>query len=203
VRRQTVILALLASVVFATTAGYLRWLERRAATPALDDQFAAGRLRPVAEVARKIKAMKLVTVEVETRATSEQAHESWRGDVHASVRAPVRLLFGTDLSRVDSVTFGPLAGEYRVRVPRPERIATEVDGGQEESRVSVGWLRLRSRAGEYWLGRARTGLYEEARRLMLSPDDAAEVRETTRRQVADLVRRLVGPARVTVVFDDE
>jgi hypothetical protein len=149
--------------------------------------------------------MKMVAVEIDTSATATREHESWRGDVSARVTVPVRLLFGTDLSRlrIDSVAVSPVAGSYIVRVPRPERLATEVDGSQETVDVRVGWLRLRSMSGEYWLGQARVGLYEEARRLLLSPEDAAAVREVTRDQVASLVRKVTGSAPLTVLFEDE
>jgi hypothetical protein len=171
----------------------------------VSDQLDAGRLRPVAEVATLAAALKLVTVEVETTAKSERTSESWRGDVTASVKAPTRLLFGTDLSalRVDQVALSPLSGAYLVRVPPPTRVATEVDGGQEEAKVDVGWARTRSIAGEYWLGQARKGLYDEARRLALSPEDAVRVRETTREQVAALLKKVVGAAPVRVAFEDE
>jgi hypothetical protein len=198
--------SILALLVFLSVALWMRSMESRAVRAmAVSDSMSAGRLRPVAEVSRTVRSMKLVAVEIDTSATSTREHESWRGDVSARVTAPVRLLFGTDLSRmdIDAVAWSPVARSYIVRVPRPERLATEVDGSQEATDVRVGWLRLRSRSGEYWLGRARVGLYEEARRLMLSPEDAAAVREVTREQVAELVRKAAGTAAVTVVFDDE
>ncbi len=201
-------LALCAAAVFGLTAGYMRSLERRALEcRAIRDQIdETGRLRPAAEVAAAVRAMKLVTVEIDTSATAEREHESWRGDVSATVKAPVRLLFGTDLSRLDAraVALSPLTRAYHVRVPPPERIATEVDTGEEEAEVRVGWARLRTRAGEYWLGQARRGLYDEARRLMLPPEQVIEVRRATLQQVEALMRRIVGPgAAVTVVFDDD
>jgi hypothetical protein len=195
------------AALFVAMAPYLRQVERAVAAGAgVRDQLDAGRLRPAADVARAVAAMKLVTVEVETSATAEREHESWRGDVRASVTAPARVLFGVDLSRLDAhrVWFSPASRAYLVRVPAPERVATEVDGGQETARVEVGWLRARSIAGEYWLGQARRGLYDEARRLSLSPGQAEMVRERTREQVASLVARVVGPgAGVRVVFEDE
>ncbi len=205
---QTLWLFACAGIVFGATWLYLRSVERRAleCAPIRDQIDRNGRLRPPAEVARAVTAMKLVTVEIDTAATAERDHESWRGDVSASVTAPVRLLFGTDLSQMnaDAVAASPLTRHYVVRIPPPERIATEVDTGQEDATVKVGWARLRTRAGEYWLGQARRALYEEARRLMLPPDQAAAVRQETREQVAAMVRGIVGPGgTVTVVFADE
>lgn len=206
--RRRAWIALGALTVFALVYAGVRSAERaavddRAIRAQLDEH---GALRPAAEVASAIRAMRLVTVEIETTATSRREHESWRGDVSASVRAPVRLHFGTDLSRmrVDAVSLSPITGTYVVRVPPPERIAAEVDAGAEAADVRVGWGRLRTRAGEYWLGQARRGLSAEARRLSLAPADAARVRDMTRQQVASLVGRIVGPrSSVTVVFEDE
>lgn len=197
-----------AAAVFALTAWLLCSMEARATDGrAIRDQLdERGHLRPIAEVAAAVRAMKLVTVEIDTSATARRAHESWRGDVSARVQAPVRLLFGTDLSALDVDAFAssPLTRAYLVRVPTPTRIATEVDGGREEASVHVGWGRFRTRAGEYWLGQARRGLYDEARRLGLSPEHAEEVRRTSREQVAALVKKIVGPdATVHVVFTDE
>jgi hypothetical protein len=71
----------------------------------------------------------------------------------------------------------------------------------EDTEVRLGWARLRSRAGEYYLGLARKALHEEAQRMTLGPDDAAMVRRTTREQVADVVRRIAGPgSEVEVVY---
>ncbi len=205
---QSLVLIACAAAVFGLTAAYLRSLECRAleCRPIRDQIDRAGRLRPAAEVAQAVRAMKLLTIEIDTSATAEREHESWRGDVSASVKAPVRLLFGTDLSRLEAhaVALSPITRSYLVHVPPPERIATEVDTGQEEAEVKVGWARLRTRAGEYWLGQARRGLYEEATRLMLPPEQAIEVRRATREQVEMLVRKIVGPgAAVAIVFDDE
>ncbi|MCC6660125.1 MAG: DUF4230 domain-containing protein [Phycisphaerales bacterium] len=203
--RFRLVLLAFAGAVFAGLAAYLRAVERSVIAAGVSDQVDAGRLRPAAEVARLAAALKLVTVEVETTATAERTSESWRGDVKATVAAPTRLLFGTDLSGLDvtRVVLSPLTGAYLVRVPPPSRIATEVDGGQEETRVEVGWGRTRSIAGEYWLGQARKGLYDEARRLAISPEDAVRVRATTRRQVAALMQKIVGQPQVRVVFEDE
>lgn len=195
-----------AAAVFLGLMAYMRAVEGRiVAGAAVSDQMDAGRLRPAAEVATLGAALKLVSVEVETRATAERMNESWRGDVRATVEAPTRLLFGTDLSGMtsDAVALSPLSRSYLMRVPPPSRIATEVDGGQEETSVEVGWGRTRSIAGEYWLGQARKGLYDEARRLSLSPEDAIRVREMTREQVGLLLRKIVGGAPVRVVFTDE
>lgn len=161
---------------------------------------------PAADVARAICTLKLVTVEIETRVAAQVRDESWRGDVVARVSAPVRLLYGTDLSQMDasSVSLGPLGTRYVVRVPPPARLATEVYSEDEAIDVRVGWLRLRTRAGEYFLGLARRALSEQARKMRLSPEDAEQVARATKEQVAKVVRAVVGAdAMVEVRVIDE
>lgn len=124
---------------------------------------------------------------------------------------PVRLSFGTDLAKLDATKVGYSTllpglsgpGAYVIRVPRPTRIATEIFSDQEQAEVRAGGLRLRSRAGEYYLGLARRDAAPAARDLELLPDDAAKVEEITRSQVESLIRKIVGnDAGVHVVFED-
>jgi hypothetical protein len=199
------VLLALAAGLFSGLVVYMRSLERGALRSALiNDQVGpSGKARPVAEVAQSIRSMKLVTVEVATTVTSDSEHDSWRGGVNATVKAPVRLLYGADLSRLRTVAYSPLERAWLVRIPTPERIATEVCTDSEQAEVQVGWLRLRSRAGEYYLGLARRDLSERARALTLSAEDAEFVRRATREQVEGLLKRIVGTgAGVRVEFDD-
>ena len=205
--RYVLTLAALAFGVFASLAVYMRAVERGVVARArVSEQLTpAGKARPLAEVARAIAAMKLVTVEVDSKVTAETGHESWRGQVAAKVEAPVKLLYGADLSKihVGAITLSPVSGGLLIRIPRPERIATEVCGDAENIDVTLGWLRLRSRAGEYYVGLARHDLYQRARELTLSQDDAAFVRRTTREQTEALVKKVVGVRTpVTVVYED-
>jgi hypothetical protein len=202
------ILFVISLFVFVALASYMRSLERDAIAGAgVDEQFtAAGQLRRAAEVTRAVKSLKLVTVEVSTRVTATSGDSSWRGDASATVHAPVRLFYGTDLSslRVDSVSLSPLLNSCVVRVPGPERVATEVYSEDEDNTVHVGWLRFRTRAGEFHLGQARKDLHQQAREMALPARDAERVREETRSQVGSLVRRMLGPGTdVSVIFDDE
>lgn len=201
------VVTLLAIGVFCAVGVYMQTLERRALDAVLvrDQLTPAGQVRPTAEIAEAVRQMRLVTVEINTRVSAEVSHESWRGDVAAHVEAPARLLYGADLSRLqaDAVAYSPAARSYVVRIPAPQRIATEVCATDEEVDVQVGWLRLRSRAGEYYLGVARRNLYERARELALGPEEAAMVRDATRRQVEALVRRIVGRDAAVAVFYDE
>ncbi|MEX2217346.1 MAG: hypothetical protein WD749_01185 [Phycisphaerales bacterium] len=202
-RRWPLVPLALAGAVFGGLLLYMRAVERGAIRSVLIDDAEAA--RPVAGVAQSIRAMKLVTVEVNTSVTSDSADDSWRGLVQAKVTAPVRLLYGADLSRLSasSVAFSPLEKSWLVRIPRPQRIATEVCTDSEQVEVEVGWMRLRSRAGEYYLGLARRDLSALAREIRLSDEDARFVHATTREQVEALLRKLIGSeARVRVEFDD-
>lgn len=202
-----VVLAVLAAVVFAGLAVYMRSQERRAlSSPMIRDQvLASGRVRPLADVAKVIARMQLVTAEVQTTIKTEMSDDNWRGLASATVEAPARFLYGVDVSDLDvrNIGFSPAASTYLIRIPPPRRVATEVCGDDETIKVQVGWARLRSVAGEYYLGLARKALYTKAREMTLSPADAARVRETTLAQVQDAVKHLVGDqASVSVIFDD-
>lgn len=192
-----------ALVLFAGLALLLRAQQARALAEAAP---MAAPPRPLADVASALATMKLITVEIDTSVTVERSDYAWRGDVSAKLTVPVRLSYGTDLSRlsVTSVAFSPIDdGLYIVRVPAPTRIATEVFSEREQADVQTGGLRLRSRAGEYYLGLARRDAPGAARELVLRPEDAAHVAKVTREQVESLVRSIAGSgARVLVEFDD-
>jgi hypothetical protein len=201
------VVLLLALGVFGGVWLSLRAMERQALGAALvqDQLTPAGMVRPIAQVTEAVRSMKLVTVEIETRVTATIEHESWRGDVAARVEAPAKLMYGADLSRLkaSSVAFSPVARAYIVRIPPPVRVATEVCAEDEAIDVQVGWMRLRSRAGEFYLGLARRSLNERARELALSREQQQMVRDATKQQVEALVRKIVEPgARVSIVFED-
>lgn len=201
-----------AGLVFAALAGYMRVREaelgrgaRAAGGEGRGDMPTSQAPPQIAEIGRAIAAMQLVTVMLETRVEVRTRDESWLGDVDATVRVPVRLFYGTDFSRarVDSVALGPLATAYLVRLPAPQRIATEVFPEREESNVETGWLRFRRIGGEYTLGLARRSIAEEARRMVLTLEDEEMIRERTRERVVELVRAIAGEsASVRVAFDD-
>jgi hypothetical protein len=165
--------------------------------------------RPIAEVTQAVRAMKLVTVEIDTKVKVERGESSWRGDVQASVEVPVRLSYGTDLSKMemDAISYSPLLGthgSYIIRIPHATRLSTEVYSEKEAPLVQTGWLRLRSRAGEYYLSQARKDVNDQARELVLLPEDAAKVEKTTKEQVGALLKTIVGEkAAVSVAFKDE
>lgn len=198
---------LTALALFAGLAWFMSYHQAAALrAPAVNDRLAPdGTPRPEATIARAVRAARLVTVILETTVTAQSLSPSWRGDVTASVRAPVRLMFGADLSDFSeaAVKTDPFGSSYVVTLPRPARIATEVLGEGERADVSVGWLRLRSVAGEYHLGLARKGLYEAARAMTLKPQDAELVERATRERVTELIRAVAGErAAVEVRFID-
>lgn len=182
---------------------YLRRIEDRVVAQAWVDERSEEAPRPIAEVASAIRRLQLVTVEINSVVEVESSDDSWRGGAKAKVRVPVKLLYGTDLSqmKIDAVSFSPLTGAYVVRVPRPIRIATEVFGTSEETEVQVGWARLRSRAGEFHLGQARKHVSDQARRMVLSPEDARKVADATKEQVGKVIASIVGATGAQALVD--
>jgi hypothetical protein len=204
-RRFWILLLLIAGGVSAAFAVFTQRQERaaRLAAAELERQTEQARRESVAQVGQTLRAMKLITVEVKSTVESASTDESWRGDVHASVRAPVTYYYGVDLSHLgpEAVRRDPLTGTYTIRVPRPVRLATEVLGADELTSVRVSGTRFRDLAGEYYLGLARIGLYDRAREARLGEVDRRRLDETTRAQVAGLIRALAGrDARVDVEY---
>jgi hypothetical protein len=159
--------------------------------------------RPIADTARLLRSLKLVTVEIQTEVESTRTDPSWRGEVSAKVVAPVRLLYGCDLSTIGNASTVSAIGlrtnlltdGYTLRVPRPRRLAAEVDGSAATAAVQVGWGRFRDVAGEYQLGLARTSLHEQARALVLTHEQREDVEAMTREQLVTLVRTLAAAGR--------
>lgn len=177
--------------------GGLAMVMRRAQVEFLRVASESSRAAPadeVPELAQTLRALKLITVEINTTVATESTDASWRGDVMASVRAPVTLYYGVDLAGLapSDLSRSPLSGEWTIRLPAPRRLATEVHAGSEEPQVKVTGLRLRDVAGEYHLGLARVRLHERAERMTLSPEDRSRLSRTTQQQIQTLVRVLTG-----------
>src|SRR5579872_6194373 len=156
-----------------------------------------GKLRPLAEVVETTRALKLMTVTIDSRVRTKVRDERWRGTASAVVEAPVRYVYGVDLAGLDpdAIRLGKILGLYEITIPHPQRIATEVDSSHPiEEVVEVTGTRFKSRAGEYYLGLARKELYDEARKSTLPKETLDEIDTTTREQVETLVRRFVGPS---------
>ncbi|WP_197440143.1 DUF4230 domain-containing protein [Polystyrenella longa] len=166
-----------------------------------------GRLRPLSEVAEITRSLNLVTVVIDSKVRVRMSADSWRGDVSAVVEAPVRYVYGVDLSNLEPNAFhaGKVFGGYDIEVPRPKRIAVEVDGSNPiDEVVQVTGTRFRTRAGEYYLGLARKKLYEQAKKETLSEEEMKKVHDTTKEQIEDLVRRFVGErAYVNVRYENK
>lgn len=203
------LLGMLAILMFVGIAGWLHSQQTRtlSETTVAANLDAEGKLRPLAEVVQLTKSMKLVTVVVDSKVRAETGVDTWRGDVEAAVEAPVRYVYGVDLSNLEPNAFhtGTILRGYDIVVPRPERIAVEVDGSNTlDEKVRVTGTRFRTRAGEYYLGLARKKLYEQARKNTLSEEEMKQVSNTTKEQIEDLVRRFVGErAYVNVRYEDE
>jgi len=195
----------LAGGLFIGLMAYLRALDTRTDTLVREQLLPSGEPRPVVEVIQQVRALKLVTVEVDSRVAMTASDLSWRGDVAARVEAPVKLLYGVDLTNlaVERLAVSPVSGGIVVRIPPPQRIATEVFGEDEKSDLALGWLRFRATSGEFYLGQARQGLHRRARELALPPEQAARVVETTREQVGTLLKKILGDVPVTVLIDPD
>jgi hypothetical protein len=184
--------------VMVACALVLRSIERSLLSAAELDGGIAERA-DVANVELAVRRMDLITVALETTATARASDESWRGSVEASVSVPVRLLYGVDLSRarveraglasagIDAITRA-VGERVIITLPPPTRIASEINprGLPERASVDVGWARTRTRAGEYYLGRARQDLPGAVGALALSDQDAARVRDETAQRVRTL-----------------
>lgn len=213
-RRDRVVFLVLLCAVLGGAAVVIRQAERAAVEDAVADAGRASRdAGEVARVGRAVRAMQLITVSLDTTVSTESRAESWRGNVNATITAPLRLLYGVDLenARVRSVDLGPLSRGFYVLLPQPRRLGTELRTDGEAADVNVGWLRFRSMAGEFHLGRARTALSAAADKLELSQAQQGEVRDETRRRVEELVRSITGAgkgreqdqANVVVRFEGE
>ncbi len=202
-RRFWFITLLAAGGLSAALSLYLRSSQEQAERAGAAAAEQARRSADGLAVAQVLRALKLVTVEVRSSVASSSIDASWRGDVLAKVRAPVVYYYGVDLSSLsgEHIRIGSLTGEMTIRVPRPTRLATEVLGGDEQADVRVSWTRFREVAGEYHLGLARAGLYERARRTLLTAQETGRMEETTRAQIVALVGAICGPGiRATVEF---
>jgi len=194
-----------AAVLFLALAGLMRWMQAGGVRDVLNRGGAAAGVEPppVAQVQRAVEAMQLVTIRLDTAVSVSAKDVSWRGDVVASVRVPVSLFYGVDLARarVEEYDVGVSRG-LLVRVPAPVRLATELYQMTEEAEVQTGWLRWRALSGEAMLGLARKSLGDEARRMVLTPEDQTRVLDDSRTRIERLVKVFVGPrAAVRVEFD--
>jgi hypothetical protein len=208
---------LLIALALALGGGLSWWMleqERRVLGPsharALSD---AGPGSPPASIAIEAAAellsrTQLICVEVRTSVEARSDHPSWRGDVLAGVRVPVRLLYGTDLSRfletdvLPAISSSPMGQGVVVRVPAPTRLAAEVLSDAELVDVRVSGLRFRDIAGEYHLGVARSRTSEAARALVLTDDQRLHIERETRERVEAIVHAVLGadvPVEVVLV----
>ena len=166
-----------------------------------------GRIRPVAQVLQLVRELKLITASAESTVETTVTDARWRGTASATVEAPVRYSYGVDLSGLpdESVKFNPISRSYSVVVPPPQRIAVEVDTGKPVQEViRVSGTRFKKLAGRDQLVLALKALTEEANRQSLPADQIAQIRETTRGQIVNLVLKILGDKHpIRVRFNDE
>lgn len=204
---------LLIALLAAAAAALFQWRAAQSIAAAAREPVALPELVPAApaqppatiRVARHLASMQLVTSTIDAVVSVERIDESWRGNVSATVQVPVRYRFATDLSRLDSshVRLYDDTALCLVDIPPPSRLSVEVGDPSAED-VHVGWLRTRSRAGEFYLAMARKDAAAAARARELTADEDARIRDDTRAQVASLVRSIMGDnTKVLVRFEDQ
>jgi hypothetical protein len=166
-------------------------------------------------VARAVRTMKLVTVQINTAVRIEKKVDSFFfGEGKAKVQVPVVASYATDLSKMRGsgieVSRAADRATIRVRIPRPTRLAVEIFAEGETSDVEKNWRRIVWWSGEDELDKARLEVPAEARALELLPVHRLKVENDTREQVARLIRMIVAGdpdeadrLEVEVLFEDE
>ena len=167
-------------------------------------------------VARAARVLKLVTAEItDTIRLDATDPSSFRPDVKASVELPVRISYGSDLSKLDaswvrvrqpegvSPKLSGVMGQKPiviVNIPRPKRIAIEPLLHAERADVTRSFLRFGEDA---FLLELRTKASQAAMQLELGPKEQARIEEMTKAQFQLLMRAIVqDEADVHVEFMD-
>lgn len=168
--------------------------------PALSAMGLSGPQIPAASVTRFldcVRRLNLQTAEIVGHAAATASDESWRGVASATVSAPVRYLYGVNLEALDSasVSYNEASETWVLTLPAPERMAAEVDWSVARESLDIRGLRLRSRAGEAVLRRAREAAQVEAHSAPLTESMQRQVYDQTRLQVAEAVSRLAADGR--------
>jgi hypothetical protein len=199
------LLAIIGAVVFAA---------RKEA--ALAKQALALRAVNPEAVARAARVLKLVTAEiVDTVRLEEVDPSTFRPDIKASVELPVRLSYGSDLSKLEASWvrvelpkgIGPrLSGVMRersvviVKIPRPKRLAAEPLLSAQRAEVTRSFLRF---GEDELLLKLREQASQAAMQLELGPKEQARIEEMTKAQFQLLMRAIVrDEADVQVEFVD-
>lgn len=159
-----------------------------------------------ADVAARLRVMKLITVQITTSVRVEKKVESMLlGDATVAVQTPVVVSYGTDLSSLaeDGVRIDK-QGEraiIRVRVPQPARMAVEVFADAQQTTINKSWRRFVWWSADDEVNAAKAQIPLEARALELLPTDRAKVEEDTRQQLSRLIEAITGfDADVIVEF---
>ena len=201
--------AFLAVVLFLGLAAFLHHQQKKfLGNSDLSAQLdKSGKLRPLSEVIETTRALKLVTVVKVSRVRTEMKDEKWRGTASATVEAPVRYVYGVDLSELKPERFQktPLFDIYDIRIPKPTLVAVEVDGSHPvEEVIKVSGMRFESRAGQFLLGLARKAIYDQARNNVLAKADMDDIQLKTIEQIEGFIRAFVGRhSRIRVTIDEQ
>lgn len=204
-QRALIVTGLAGLLVFVVLSRHFRGEQARALRELNELMTPAGGVRPAIDVREALRSMKLVTTELHADVATTCESKMWRGDASATVVAPAVYHYGVDLSEagVWNLGAGVLPDAFVVSLPPPARIAVEVDIDRRTEEVRVTGTRLKSRSGQYLLGKARVEVVSEARRSVLSPEQATQVRAEASRRVEELVHRIAGEsARVFVRFEE-
>ncbi|HLP85836.1 MAG TPA: DUF4230 domain-containing protein [Phycisphaerales bacterium] len=150
-----------------------------------------------ADVAKSVRTLKLITVQVPTSVRVETKVESMLlGDASVAVQTPVVVSYGIDLTNLaDTGVRVEDVGErtiIRVKVPKPQRQAVEIFAESQQTSVQKGWRRYVWWTGEEELTQAKAQVPIEARALELLPKDREKIEADSREQVRRLVQAIVG-----------
>ncbi|MFN7315012.1 MAG: DUF4230 domain-containing protein [Phycisphaerae bacterium] len=157
-----------------------------------------------ADVAARLRVMKLITVQITTSVRVEKKVESMiLGDATVAVQTPVVVSYGTDLSSLanDGVRIDKQGDTtiIRVTIPRPTRQAVEVFADAQQTTVNKGWRRFVWWSGDDEANAAKAQIPLEARALELLPADREKIEADTREQVRRLVEALTGSQGEVIV----
>ncbi len=144
-------------------------------------------------VTRVLDVLKVVTQEVETRVSAQRHHENWRGRVEVEIEAPVKLLYGVDLTSDAVQVETRTPGYVRVVVPEPRLLYHDFDPSRiVEKRMHISGMRTRTGAGQTQLTLC---IYEdlprEIRKVASSRKLLEQVREQSRAQLRELFQAVL------------
>jgi ribulose 1,5-bisphosphate synthetase/thiazole synthase len=145
--------------------------------------------------------MKLVTIEMTLSVESSYEDPSWRGDARATIKAPVKYLYGVNLEELskDDFQVGPVFETIVITIPEPRLLAVDPGTSAAEYLVEATGTRTIKLAGEHAKAAARIKFDREAREQTLSPERLEEIRVESKARVEQLAKLFLAPDSPTVV----